>query len=705
MAIISLSYCNASLEKPIQVDYDNVAHTIVGYSIIEFEGPCFPGLVSGAILHSHDDGGFNYSVRVQNSAPYAYVLAVSLCSVSFTSATPSNSATDESNDGTITVVASGNGTLAYSINNGQSWQSSNLFTGLAPGTYQVLVRNTYFGEYCYASSGPIVVGFNTLACDLAMGNIVTTEAPGGTITVQTMITTKPYALEYRLDAGAWQDSPVFTGLSAGTYNVQARFKAYTDCSANRNVEVTEAPETECTLVLQGVQVVHESAKYADDGAIAIYATTQNGPISYSIDNGLNYQAGNEFNGLQPGVYTVRVKDAVEGCDRVQTVEIYKYKAPFAEFPIAQPHRVVLQSGPFVTVGARQNMDNTLFGAMKWLNRWPQCYWQQWKNTQATTIQWRSSYRTHTVKIYNEANVLQSTIIPAKKTGYLNKPDSRTANFSDAGANQTQVWFPGGMPNIYEIGQDITVTDNAEVNGEYEIVDIRVGTGEAEGHLVLVIDHTYTAMTDPITATVATVYDVEPWDVWEVTIDWSELGAGKYYITFNGTDNQFDSFSARSEPVEIVSDDSKLLSLSYFNMENAFKIEYSTGITFTLRVEGELLPDKPGGEREVMEDSRRRPITLREYVTRNMNLVVEGVPPYIGEKIRLALAHDYVVIDGKEFQKADDVNIEFPDVHDVMCNVTCRLREANFMAENAHDSGDVDATLLELGDNEIMEVEP
>lgn len=42
--------------------------------------------------------------------------------------------------GTIVVNATGTGTLEYSVNNGSTWQTSNTFAGLAPGNYNIVVR-------------------------------------------------------------------------------------------------------------------------------------------------------------------------------------------------------------------------------------------------------------------------------------------------------------------------------------------------------------------------------------------------------------------------------------------------------------------------------------------------------------------------------------------------------------------------------------
>ena len=48
-----------------------------------------------------------------------------------------------SGDGTITISAptGGHGTFGYSINGGGSWQASGSYTALAPGTYNVQIRD------------------------------------------------------------------------------------------------------------------------------------------------------------------------------------------------------------------------------------------------------------------------------------------------------------------------------------------------------------------------------------------------------------------------------------------------------------------------------------------------------------------------------------------------------------------------------------
>lgn len=697
MAVISLNYCNAAIGDEIQLSYNDVTHVV---SLTGVLSGCSSAtaLLAGEEIYSHVDGGSTWKVLAQNSTPYAYVVEIptETCTVTIDSINIGNASTSESADGTIEIIASGLGTKSYSIDDGQTWQSSNQFTGLAAQTYAVKVRSVLNGNTCFDSDSA-VVGFNALVCDLELGTINTTS---NSITVVSVNTTKRFAVEYRLDAGAWQDSPVFTSLASATYNVQVRFKDYTSCSDSRNVTVSVTP---CDIMLQAVEVTHETAQFAEDGTITIFAQSAQ-DIEYSIDDGANYQSSNYFEGVAPDEYVIRIRNTVAGCEASQTVTVKRYKRSFVEFSQANAHRVVLQTGP-VADGLKQNMDNTLFGAMRYFGVDAACYYQKWPDSKESKIQFRSSYEAHTAKLYTDAGVLETTLTPVKRSAYLNQQDSRTANFSDAGGSEVQVWFPEGLPSFYQIGQRIEVTGLSAVNGSYQVKDIRPGVLEAEGNIVLIIDKVYTPGTDPVTATVALTYDVELFDVWELTLDWLTHGAGKWYVIIEGTDTQLTTFTARTEPIEILSDVSELVELKYRNYDNAFKIDYSTGIEFLLYVEGEVLPDKPGGEREQMDDSRRKPILLREYVTRNVRLEVEGVPPYLGEKIKLALAHDLKLVNGVQVEKAEDADVDYPDAYYAFCDVVCRLRQSDFMTENVHDAGDVDSTILEIGDGNVMQLEP
>src|SRR5690606_31520719 len=109
-----------------------------------------------------------------------------------------------------------------------------------------------------------------------------TGASDGTIQVNTLVNPPLFTVEYRLDAGAWQDSPLFTGLAAGTYNLQVRYKDYTSCGDNADVEIASV---NCDLFIGQVVITNEQSRYGDNGQLTILATSSAGSIEYSIDDG------------------------------------------------------------------------------------------------------------------------------------------------------------------------------------------------------------------------------------------------------------------------------------------------------------------------------------------------------------------------------------------------------------------------------------
>ncbi len=121
------------------------------------------------------------------------------------------------NDGIITILASGTNILEYSITGGIAWQSDNSFPGLSPGTYQVQIRN--IDGTC------LTVGENIILTEPpspTINNVFLTHPSGcgidnGTITISA---TGTLSLEYSINNGiTWSTNPTFTGLLAGTYEI------------------------------------------------------------------------------------------------------------------------------------------------------------------------------------------------------------------------------------------------------------------------------------------------------------------------------------------------------------------------------------------------------------------------------------------------------------------------------------------------------
>ena len=211
------------------------------------------------------------------------------------------------NDGTITISASGTGTLEYSINNGGSWSTSNLFSGLSAGSYNIKVR--FAGaSACEATYGSNPVTLTAPSSPSVSGTPTKTDPTDcgvndGTITVTATGGSSPY--EYSNDNGTtWQSSNIFINLSGGTYQIRVRNASGTSCvSSATTVSLT----TLSTPVITNVTSSDPNNCNAGNGSITVTASGASGSLEYSNDGGLTFQNSNVFNGLGAGSYNIVVR--------------------------------------------------------------------------------------------------------------------------------------------------------------------------------------------------------------------------------------------------------------------------------------------------------------------------------------------------------------------------------------------------------------
>jgi large repetitive protein len=203
--------------------------------------------------------------------------------------------------GTITVTSAGTGFM-YSVN-GINYQNSNIFNDLPAGTYNITVRNSAgcvspavsrtINAAPAGPAAPAVIAASPADCSTSTGSLTVLSPTGAGLT-------------YSIDGVNYQTGLVFTGLPAGSYPVTVKNAA--GCISVANVKVIDgtfgAPAAPTLLDIQP-DCTHPL------GSITVTAPVGTG-LSYSIDGGLTYQAGVTFSNLEPGSYSVQVKNAA-GC--------------------------------------------------------------------------------------------------------------------------------------------------------------------------------------------------------------------------------------------------------------------------------------------------------------------------------------------------------------------------------------------------------
>ncbi|MEA1785050.1 T9SS type B sorting domain-containing protein [Arenibacter sp. GZD96] len=223
------------------------------------------------------------------------------------------------NNGSITVnVTNSNGyNLQYSNNNGTSFQNSNVFSNLAPGTYNVVIQ--YQQDTFVCTTSAVVRTISTPSS--ITGTATATQNPscanetGGQITFSGISGgVGPYA--YSIGSGFLPGTTVFNNLSTGTYTPQIR-------DANGCVEtlpnIVFAPlnkPTDINFTVSSIDCVTGTASVslAVTGGSSINSYQIIAPIS--VNNG----GSNVFTGLGLGSYTFRVTDT-NGCNYTESFAI------------------------------------------------------------------------------------------------------------------------------------------------------------------------------------------------------------------------------------------------------------------------------------------------------------------------------------------------------------------------------------------------
>ena len=327
---------------------------IVAPEIPEFdallESPTFCGAYDGSIyFETTTTGNYNYSINdgqtwqsqptFSDLAPGDYFLTIrsenggciseesqmvtleepELLSLEVSETHPSDCG---SNDGSISILTDLPSTFEYSINGGQSWQSSPHFLELPEGAYLPMARQVG-GDCETTNEAPIELTAPTAPVFEVIGNDPTNcESPNGFISI---FPTGSDPLEYSIDDGAtWQTTPNFLNLAANTYSVMARNQ---DGSCETNYPT---PVTLSAPYLPEYTVSYQSPQSCTGGDGTITIDNQgNTQLEYSIDQGITWHGSNQFTDLSEGSYSITVRTIEDHCEQSydQLIELVAPSTP------------------------------------------------------------------------------------------------------------------------------------------------------------------------------------------------------------------------------------------------------------------------------------------------------------------------------------------------------------------------------------------
>ncbi|GGD28032.1 T9SS type B sorting domain-containing protein [Hyunsoonleella pacifica] len=207
-------------------------------------------------------------------------------------------------DGEITVYPTG-GTppYYYFVNGSATFQSTPIINAPTAATYTIRVVDF---NNCEVETIISIDAIPAPDFTVAQTDILCSDDPdSGTITVNV---TNPNGntLRYSVDNGTtYQNSPNFTNLTAGDYDVIVEYTLGTDVCTTTPQTITITTAT----AINGTVALTTPYTCTTSGIITVSGVTGGfPPYQYSID-GVNFQPGTTFTGLTNGTYTVTVRDA------------------------------------------------------------------------------------------------------------------------------------------------------------------------------------------------------------------------------------------------------------------------------------------------------------------------------------------------------------------------------------------------------------
>lgn len=216
-----------------------------------------------------------------------------------------NETQENAKDGSITIIDAKGGSKAYEYSlDGIAWQTDPVFTGLAPGTYDVWVGDANV-DNCSIILPVKILPAGSITAEYTFTDVTCFGGNNGRITFTNPFGATNY--EYSI-GGAWQAGAVFSGLIAQTYLLSVRdADNYSNVTTLGSIDIGQPAELNATAT-----AVNETLPGASDGSITLSNVTGGtGPYEYSID-GTNWQTTMLFAGLTSGNYTIQIRDAA-GC--------------------------------------------------------------------------------------------------------------------------------------------------------------------------------------------------------------------------------------------------------------------------------------------------------------------------------------------------------------------------------------------------------
>lgn len=231
--------------------------------------------------------------------------------------TVTNALGPESATGSVSLSASPSGIYEYSKDDGATWQLSNTFGSLLPGSYVFAIAVNSGGPKVAQTTINVGISNPTWNFNLVGTNETSPGAGDGIITVNVSDNSgSPYTYRITTPAGSsTSGTNVFSSLDPGTYSITVK-DTYGN-QRSKSITLLDAPT--CSLTFQDVEITKATDDTTSDGEISLHASDSvyGGttwykifPASASIPD-FTYPNGDnttgEFTGLSAGDYIIAAR--------------------------------------------------------------------------------------------------------------------------------------------------------------------------------------------------------------------------------------------------------------------------------------------------------------------------------------------------------------------------------------------------------------
>ena len=203
-------------------------------------------------------------------------------------------------DGELHISVNGTA-VEYSIDDGQNFQQVSTFTGLASGSYDIMIRSGGSDNCVDETTATLFDPESPAILQISTSPITDCLNANGSIEIEA---TGPDA-QYSVDNGdTWSNDPLFSALADGMYQVAVRNRDATSCIDEEQITISEIESIEAVLL----SVEETSCIGERDGSIEIEVSGGSGSYQFDWSGPTNIDDKEDPSRLLAGTYSVTVSD-------------------------------------------------------------------------------------------------------------------------------------------------------------------------------------------------------------------------------------------------------------------------------------------------------------------------------------------------------------------------------------------------------------